>query len=345
VLDTGLRANDVLCVPPLADDNDWRTWQNHDAFVTVDAHIQKMIGDVCRGLVASGEKVEVLENPKDMPSSSAPLVGELDTHTGHGTFIAGIVQQIAPNAQVLAIRVMSGDGGVAESVLVPALHALAERVDRAIREGDETRMVDVVSLSLGYHPEEKDEDKAALSPLADAIDRLRGLGVVVVAAVGNSATSLRFAPASYADRKQEDGAPPVISVGALNPNRSKALFSNDGEWVTCWAPGAGVVSTFPQDINASRNASIIVNGSAPGDPPRETFDSDDYRAGHAVWLGSSFAAPHVAAQIAQVLMDHSEKMRPVSEQDFGAEKTRCRERAAKAVDAVQAQAVNSWDAR
>jgi hypothetical protein len=37
----------------------------------------------------------------------------------------------------------------------------------------------------------------------------------------------------------------VISVGALNLNGTKAMFSNDGDWVTAFALGAAVVSTYP----------------------------------------------------------------------------------------------------
>ena len=71
------------------------------------------------------------------------------------------------------------------------------------------------------------------------------MGVVVVAAAGNYSTSRRFYPAAFAQRPASPGQVPLISVGALNPNGSKAIFSDDGHWVTAWAAGGAVVSTLP----------------------------------------------------------------------------------------------------
>ena len=81
-----------------------------------------------------------------------PLVGELNTDTGHGTFIAGIVRQVAPDARVLAMRIMHGDGVVYERDLLCAL-GLAGRARRGGRGRRPAGMVDVVSLSLGYFDE------------------------------------------------------------------------------------------------------------------------------------------------------------------------------------------------
>jgi subtilisin family serine protease len=107
----------------------------------------------------------------------------------------------------------------------------------------------------------------------------------------------------------------VTSVGALNPNLdSVALFSNTGDWVNCYAPGAAVLSTMP----------AFQGGLEPGarteayDWRREAIDPDNYgrrRAaagapdddpdpvgGFALWSGTSFAAPVQAGRIAQALV-------------------------------------------
>ena len=49
---------------------------------------------------------------------------------------------------------------------------------------------------------------------------------------------------------------PLISVGALNPNGSKAVFSDGGDWVTLLGRAPLVISTFPTDINASRSPEL-----------------------------------------------------------------------------------------
>ncbi len=37
----------------------------------------------------------------------------------------------------------------------------------------------------------------------------------------------------------------LISVGALNPDGGVSLFSNSGDWIACYSPGAALVSTLP----------------------------------------------------------------------------------------------------
>jgi subtilisin family serine protease len=241
---------------------------------------------------------QLIKHPWDTPVAADRLVGELDTDTGHGTFIAGIVRQTAPDAQVLAIRVMHSDGVAYESDIICALGLLAERIALA-EDGDLAAMVDVVSLSLGYFSESAD-DVTVTSAVWQVIEELLRMGVTVVAAAGNFATNRRWFPAGLAGQPAPPGQAPLISVGALNPNGSRALFSDAGRWVTAWAPGAAVISTFPDDINGSRMPELEVTGQPQ---ERASLDPDDYSAGFAVWSGTSFSAPLLAAHFAQALLD------------------------------------------
>ncbi len=89
-----------------------------------------------------------------------------------------------------------------------------------------------------------------------------------------------------------------MSVGALNPSgHSVALFSNVGPWVKVYAPGAAVVSCSPAFVGGTQ----ALTRADAHDLRRETIDPDDYRGGFAVWSGTSFAAPFVAARIAAEL--------------------------------------------
>ena len=215
------------------------------------------------------------------------------------------MRQVAPDAQVLAVRIMHSDGVVYEGDLICALGLLAERI--AIAEaGDLAAMVDVVSLSLGYF-DESAADVAYSSGLWQVIQALLELGVAVVTAAGNYSTSRRFYPAAFSLEPGAAGPVPLISVGALNPNGSKALFSDGGRWINAWATGAAMVSTFPVDINGRRCPQIRMR-SHPASampaglalpPEREALDPDDYRGGFATWSGTSFAAPLLAAHIAR----------------------------------------------
>lgn len=98
---------------------------------------------------------------------------------------------------------------------------------------------------------------------------------VVVAAAGNNAADRPFYPAAI------DG---VISVGALDLHHEHvrlARFSNFGSWVRVYLPGTHIRSTYLQGL-----------WKRPSDPaPRQMH-------GTACWNGTSFAAPQLAALIA-----------------------------------------------
>ena len=310
VLDTGVRAHPWLEVrPDPVHRYDVRT---PDGFVAVDWGMQNAIEAESAYAAAQGDRPRVpIAGPWDTPVSADPLLGELNDATGHGTFIAGIVRQVAPDAQVLAIRIMHSDDIVYEGDLLCALALLADRIAVAQESGDMAAMVDVVSLSLGYF-DESAADVAYSSGLWQVIQLLLELGVAVVAAAGNYSTSRRFYPAAVS-LQPPPGPLPVISVGALNPNGSKAIFSDAGRWVWAWAAGAAIVSTFPDDINGSRGPEIRVRAHPDNAVPpkvrlsadRESLDPDNYSGGFAVWSGTSFSAPLVAAHIAAQLLSQT----------------------------------------
>jgi Subtilase family len=302
VLDTGLGPHDWLGVvtdeagvysitvgAPVADDTD----------------IQNAIYAEGQAAVALGDRPRrLIKDVWDKPMTANALVGELNDASGHGTFIAGIVRQAAPDARILAIRVMQSDDVAYEGDILCALRHLANRIALGA-PGDVAAMTDVVSLSFGYFSESP-AYAAETSALGQVINILLRLGVVVVAAAGNYATSRKFYPAAFA-ADALPGEMAVISVGALNPNLTKAVFSDDGDWVTIFAQGAAVLSTYPVDINASRSPELRmpVGPTPPGVslPGRAALKPDDFTDGWAIWSGTSFSTPYVAALIIRSLQD------------------------------------------
>jgi subtilisin family serine protease len=276
-----------------------------DRFVAIDDQIQADIQKESERAKAHGDKRRrVLKGAWDEPIADNPLIGELNDALGHSTFIAGIVRQVAPDARVLAVRATSSDNILYEGDIICALRHLAKRI--ALAEPDDlAAQVDVVSLSFGFYSESR-HDRKKISGLWRAIEVLLWLGVVVVASAGNDATSRSCYPAAFAVEPVPPGQVPVISVGALNPNGTKAMFSNDGHWVTAWALGACVVSTYPTDVDGSRppELRIPVNREPAGTwpPGREALDPDDFSAGFAIWSGTSFSAPYAAALVARSLL-------------------------------------------
>lgn len=265
-------------------------------------------GVVRRDIDLDGEPAGLpasVPDPEVRGDIAGPLDGVLDTHSGHGTFICGLIRQLCPDADLLAIRVMHSDGIVEEADLNWALAVLDTRLARFQDGKASDGQLDVVVLSLGYYhevPLQRTDD----SVLRALLTSLARRGVIVVAAAGNDATLRPFYPAAYAPHQggfvgdpSEDEVP-LLSVGSLNPDGSVALFSNSGEWVTAWDTGAALVSTFP--ITFDGGAAASVQTSDPSGLPRRTIDPDCYHNGFGTWSGTSFAAPVLAGRLAQDLM-------------------------------------------
>lgn len=142
----------------------------------------------------------------------------LDAEAGHGTFIAGIVLQIAPAASLTVIKVLDSHGMGDDATVAAGLERLPDGVD-------------VLNLSLGGYTV-GDEPPPAL---AGQVARLRRNGTVVVAAAGNDATDRPFWPAALR---------PVIAVGALDADGARAGYSNHGPWIDVYARGSELHSCF-----------------------------------------------------------------------------------------------------
>jgi hypothetical protein len=249
--------------------------------------------------VAGLTRSDVLLSDRDGPVFVDPVSQRLAPAIGHGTFIAGLIRQAAPGADVLSIRALRADNIAYESDVLIALYILLAKQIASTGGAD---VVDVISLSLGYYKEDRSPTRT--TRIAEVLNKLTEQGVVVVAAAGNDATARAYMPAALAAVPEDEWCgKPVIGVGALNTNGSVAWFSNTGDSVSILAPGANLVSTFPEDVRGS-NGSYVALAAANAKPRinREGFDPDDFLNGFATWSGTSFATPLVAAEIANLLV-------------------------------------------
>ena len=92
----------------------------------------------------------------------------------------------------------------------------------------------MLSLSLGYY-HETPKDELFDPTMYDILRELGECGVAVFCSAGNDATARPMFPAAWSPVARpgptivaEEGACPIVSVGALNPNGTDALFSNAG---------------------------------------------------------------------------------------------------------------------
>lgn len=246
--------------------------------------------------------------PEFYPDTVGPLDGMLDAYAGHGTFSAGLIHMAAPDADIVSWRVLPADGAMSEQDLINALDDVAELVRRDSAGEPGGLRIDVVSLSVGYYHETPD-DVAFDSPLWRPLQALLSLGVIVVCAAGNGSTTQPWFPAAFAPWENGHTGPidwscaslaPLLSVGALNPNGTDALFSNAGPWVRAHASGAAVFSTMPVDFDGGLHAAVDTEAESRR---RASIDPDDYSGGFGIWSGTSFAAPLVAGRLAAELTD------------------------------------------
>jgi hypothetical protein len=287
VLDTGVASSH-----PAFDISDRS--EGKDTFVVVDHAFQTRLGE------HNDSPAPPLDDPWDGPIHEPTLLGEVATHFGHGTFITGLLRQMSPDVQVYSLRVVHNDGLSYEHEIIGALHHVAEQVE-ASRGGDsEAFAVDVVVLALGYVDEASDDQPGGW--MGTAVERLTKLGIPVVAAAGNQSSDRPFYPAAFAAHEQPENAAPIVSVGALNPNLEIAMFSNEGPWVSCYATGAGLVSTYPCEAEGSREPERRAKSSMRN-RFRESYDFDDFSSGFAVWSGTSFAAPVAAAYLLNAIAE------------------------------------------
>ncbi len=247
------------------------------------------------------------------PNLIDPLEGLIDPFFGHGTFIAGLIRQVCPDADIVSIKVMGTDGIVEEADLINTIGALHQRqvgARAAPAEPGIPGLIDVLSLSLGYYHEAGAAGDAYDGVLRSAIEALGQVGILVVASAGNNASSQPLLPAGFTTFKDgklpvATGRLPLISVGALNPDGSVALFSNSGSWVACHSPGAALVSTLPM-VDSAQRSGVDTGFAPPAERPvaswRATIDPDNF-TGFGTWSGTSFAAPVAAAAVAQALVD------------------------------------------
>ena len=165
-------------------------------------------------------------------------------YAGHGTFIAGLVHQACPDADIVAwriVRLRRTDRRVR-----PGQRPHRHRRARAAlpRGSQDGHPIDVLSLSLGYY-HETPEDALFDPTMYDILRRLGAAGDrrgLLGRQRRDRAPDLPGGLRALARRhgqpcRRDPDALPIVSVGALNPNgNTDALFSNAGPWVRAYVP-------------------------------------------------------------------------------------------------------------
>ncbi len=259
--------------------------------------------------------------------------GDYYASADHGLFIAGIIKDIAPGADIHLIRVMDAAGMGDLFTIIGTMTAVPVRLRDL---GDDRRIVINLSLTMEFPaPEERfafwfpratNSDAQAIvqrywheienvldmteQSLIATLDYLCGKNVVVVAAAGNDAMGANAArpgpclPARY---------PTVISVAATSREGESSFFSNRAED----PQGLNGIATFGGD--AVRDNAAQINIIEPAIPTRERpdgiqgiftagtlpFNGGVNATGWVYWSGTSFSTPVITAIAANLLAEDS----------------------------------------
>lgn len=191
-------------------------------------------------------KVAVIDtgfSPKAIPEESVlegknylyPDRSTQDTY-GHGTAVASIILQYAPDAKLIPLVSNAYDDGDIDQV---DNETLAQMIVDAV----DVYEADIINISAGLVLDKK--------AVREAIDYAADQEVLVVASVGNDYElngSVPYYPAAYES---------VLAVGSLNKEGTElAAFSQRGEWVDVYVIGEDVtIGTLSGNTRTSSGTS------------------------------------------------------------------------------------------
>ena len=188
-------------------------------------NIQMVNGDVATKVSGETVKVAVMDSGVELLSeipieqiynfvaTEQDLPYYMNDMTGHGTAIAGIIHDIAPNAEIYSVRIMDSDNKATLSRVVEGIYWCIDND------------IDIINMSFGTTVES--------AVLEKAIQDANEAGILMVSSAGNGDTAGVEYPAAYED---------VIAVGSVDTSAKKTEESAVGEEVELVAPGEQILS-------------------------------------------------------------------------------------------------------
>lgn len=226
----------------------------------------------------------LLTNSIDLTNAKSFVEGNssVSDTNGHGTMVAGIIKQVAPDAKIIPYRVMGDSTG--ESLWT------IDAIIQAVKDGN-----DIINASLGtYKDEDIENDKLIIEAFNRAINYARKNNVIVIASAGNNGLDL----SEYYNNEHIKHLPGNIDgVNTVSAVRNNQLtsYSNYGVNIQYCAPGGDLVyldgkvdlrnwiyCIYPTNLD---------NGLSHLGVPQ----------GYSFSFGTSFSAPLVSAGAADIL--------------------------------------------
>ncbi len=197
---------------------------------------------------------------------------------GHGTFVAGMVNSVAPGADLVAVKLAGRDGKSSVSTVLAALQWVIDHQD--------THDIGVVNLSL--------RSDSSLSyrvdPLNLAVEQVWANGITVVAAAGNQGG----APGTIAKPGDD---PWVITVGASDDHGTATTDDDTVASFSSRGPTLADGLTKPDVVAPGTSVHSVRSPGSEADLRYPNFVDATTRLGS----GTSFSAPEVAGAAAVLL--------------------------------------------
>ncbi len=243
----------------------------------------------------------------------------------HGLFVAGIVNSIAPHADLHILHVLDDRGYGRAELILEALDYCAKTLAAEWR-----RLVVNLSLFFLIAPDDAppgteagaESSRRLASQIKESIDRLIAAGAVVVAAAGNDALDYEVAQDLKAPLHVDPRLPAdldgVICVVATDRDGKIAAYSNHADTrkhnsVATWGgqgeldrqaskPGQHPVVVVPEAADGEQRDGVAglyalhTVQTADGRGPGERNET-----GWVYWSGTSFATPIISAIAANLL--------------------------------------------
>ena len=175
----------------------------------IDAGHPQLSGRIAAGAV---DLVDGDNDPSDLPDEVNSDEDDLvDEAVGHGTFVAGLVLTVAPDARVLPIRILDSDG-------MGSAIDIARGVEIAVESGAR-----VVNLSFGMEVESE--------VLQEVIaEQIRDKGIVFISSAGNEDSDRPQYPA---------GQNEVVGVAATTPGDARPTSPTGARGYPSRRPASG----------------------------------------------------------------------------------------------------------
>ena len=219
---------------------------------------------------------------------------------GHGTHVAGIAASngqnsngkykgIAPNANIINLRVLDSNGVGTDSGVIAAINqAIALKSTYNIR---------VINISLGRPVQES----YTLDPLCQAVEQAWQAGIVVVTSAGNSGRDNTHGTSGYGTITAPGNDPFAITVGAM---KTMGTSSRSDDLIASYSSKGPTLFDHLAKPDLVAPGNLVVSDAVPGATIETQYPSNFVGSSYYTMSGTSMAAPMVAGAVALLLQQN-----------------------------------------